>query len=350
MIDCDIHNEVPDLTELYPYLPQHWVDYTEESSFEGPDANDYPEMVSTTVHPDIRDEYFGDGRCNTAARVRLIQDRVLDPLGIAVAVLNNAFRVPSIHSVDLAASMATAVNTWQQEQWLAADSRFRASIIVPSHNPVAAVQEIRRWQDTPGFVQVLLPVRSHVPYGVRNMDLLFEAIADSGLPAAINFGGAPGVPPTGVGWPQTYYEIHAGMAQVFQSQVMSMVYEGLFDRYPQLRIVLLEGGFTWAPSLMWRMNKEWKGLRHNVPWVRNWPADYIRTHFRWSLQPLDAPDDPGQLLEILDMMEADELLMFSTDFPHWQEKEVAAGAPAWMPEDLRRKVCLENPRAFYSLE
>ncbi|NJN84461.1 MAG: hypothetical protein HC802_20730 [Caldilineaceae bacterium] len=48
MIDCDIHNELPSLETLYPYLPDHWRDYCEESAFVGPDANDYPAGAPTT--------------------------------------------------------------------------------------------------------------------------------------------------------------------------------------------------------------------------------------------------------------------------------------------------------------
>lgn len=349
MIDCDIHNEIPALSSLYPYLPEHWVAYCEESAFTGPDADDYPQALAATFHPAYRNLQVDDAVPNTQEQVELVQQHVLDKWGITLGILNPTYRIQSIHSLDLAESMATAVNAWQVKEWMNADSRFKASLVVPSQHPVLAAAEVKRWEGHPGFVQVVLPVRSRMPYGNRNFDPLFAAIQDADLRVAISFGGAPGNPPSGVGWPNTYFEIYAGMAQVFQSQVMSMVYEGVFDRFPGISVVLLEGGFTWVPSLMWRMNKEWKGLRHNVPWVKELPSEYIRRHFRWSMLPLDASPQTSQNKELLDQMGGEDLLMFGTDFPHSHFESTEEIWPPFMGEDTKRKLSLSNPQTFYNL-
>ena len=59
VIDCDLHNELPSLETLYPYLPDHWRAYAEESAFVGPDANDYPAGAATTARQGSRP---ADGR------------------------------------------------------------------------------------------------------------------------------------------------------------------------------------------------------------------------------------------------------------------------------------------------
>ena len=73
-------------------------------------------------------------------------------------------------------------------------------------------------------------------------------------------GGAAGIPPSPSGWFSTYLEEYAGAGQIFQAQVISLVTEGTFDRFPDLRVALIEGGFTWLASVMWRIDKEWRGL------------------------------------------------------------------------------------------
>src|SRR5258708_33597350 len=128
----------------------------------------------------------------------------------------------------------------------------------------------------------------------------------------MHLGGVPGNPPFPSGWPSYYIEEYAGMAQVFQSQLTSIVSEGVLDLFPTLRITLLESGFTWLPAFMWRFDKEWHNLRRLVPWVKRAPSEYIREHVRLTVQPLDAPEDVRQLLEVVDELGSDDMLMYAS--------------------------------------
>lgn len=344
MIDTDIHNNVPSLDTLKPYLESHWVDYTNESAFRGPDANDYPEGAAVTARPEARTAATAPG-----TDLATLQAQLLDPMGIELGILNCAYRVTSVHHPDLAAALATAVNQWQVDHWLSKDDRLRGSIVVPGQIPEMAAREIERWADHPGFVQVVLPVRSLVPYGSRLHDPIYRAATRHDLPVAIQYGGAPGHPSTPAGWAVTYAEEYAGMAQLFQSQVISLITEGAFDRFLTLRVALIEGGFTWMPSLMWRIDKEWKGLRHNIPWVKRAPSEYMREHIRLTTAPLDAPPNPVHLLQIIEQMDSDEMLMFASDYPHWHADAPEALWIDEMPDDLRTKIASENARTFYNL-
>ncbi len=334
-IDCDIHNEIPALETLYPYLPDHWVDYCRESAFNGPDAADYPDSVPTAA----RDE------SSPKPDLAEVQDRALK--GVETGILNCAYRVQSVRNEDLAASLATAVNRWQVEHWLEKEPRLRASIVVPSHNPPLAAREVDRWGDHPGFVQVILPVRAEAPYGNRRYDPIYAAAVKHDLALGIHYGGAPGHPPTPTGWPSYFIEDYANMAQVFQSQVISLVCEGAFERFPSLRAALIEGGFTWLPSLMWRIDTEWKGLRHNTPYVRRRPSEYMRTHLKFTSQPVDAPPNPLHLAQILDQCGAEDLLLYASDYPHRHDSQDVL--LDLLTADQKKKICSENARAFYRL-
>ena len=344
VIDCDIHNVVPGYQALLPYLSDHWRDYVTQTSFKGPVDTAYPPNAPTTARPGSQPAEGPPG-----SSLRLLREQVLDPWNVAVGILTCAYGVESVHNPDAAAAMASAVNDWQVAEWLEQEPRLRASLVVPVQQPEMAAREIDRLGDHPGFVQVYLPVRSRELYGNRIYYPLFEAIVRHDLVVGLHFGGAPGNPPTASGWPSYYIEEYVGMAHVFQSQVLNMIVEGLFDRFPTLRVALLEGGWTWMPSLMWRMDKEWKGLRREVPWNRMLPSEYVRRHMRLSLQPLDAPPDTAQLLETIDQLGSDELLMFSTDYPHYHFDTPEEALPAGLPEPLQRKILFENARAFYRL-
>jgi predicted TIM-barrel fold metal-dependent hydrolase len=187
-------------------------------------------------------------------------------------------------------------------------------------------------------VHAYLPVRSAVPYGNRNYRPLYEAAVRHDLPLCIRFGGAPRTPPTPTGWPSCYIEEYTGMAEVIESQVLCLIAEGVFDYFPTLRVALIEVGFIWLPSRMWRLDKEWKGMRREIPWVKQRPYDIIRQHVRLTVQPLDAPTSRELLLQIIEQMDSDERLMFSTDHPHLHFDAPEAALPGHLPARLRHKI------------
>ena len=343
VIDAALHNRLPSLEMLYPYLPDYWCDYCEESGFPGPDANDYPSGVPLSTRPGLT--LPSENR--PASDLALLREHALDVWNVEYGILTCAYRVQSVHNEDLAAALASAVNDWQIEHWLEPEPRSRCSLIVPSQNPELAVREIERLGGHPGFVQVMLPARSQAPYGNRRYHPIYEAAVRHQLVVGIHYGGAPGLPPTSVGWPSTYLEEYVGMAQVFQAQVLSLVSEGAFDQFPDLRVALIETGVTWMPSLMWRFDKEWRGLRGLTPWVKRPPSAYIREHIRMTLQPIDAPPTAAELLQIVGQLDSEELLMFSTDYPHWCFDSAEEAFPAGLPRTLARKILAENAREFY---
>ena len=139
------------------------------------------------------------------------------------------------------------------------------------------------------------------------------------------------------------------MAGVFATQVTSIVCEGVFDRCPTLKVALIESGFTWLAPHMWRFDKEWKNLRRLVPWVRRAPSEYIREHFRLTVQPLDGPTSTKQLLEVVGQLGSDDMLMYASHFPRVHAADAEERLIQHLPESLARKVRSENARALYGL-
>jgi predicted TIM-barrel fold metal-dependent hydrolase len=332
VIDCDIHTVLPNAEALAPYLSDHWNEYIRTSAFKGALDTAYPPNAPTTRGP---------------ATLEAVRRDVLDAWSVEIGILNCSYAIDSLHNPDTAAAMASAVNDWLIAEWLDKEPRLRASMVVPTRVPDMGAREIERLAGQPGFVQVLLPVRSVAPYGNRRYLPIFKAAARNNLVVSLQIAGAPGNPPTGSGWPSYYIEEYVGMAQVFQTQILNMVVEGVFDRFPNLRVALIEGGWTWLPSLMWRIDKDWKGLRREVPWNTQVPSAYIRERIRLSLQPIDGPPDPKQLLQIVEQLGSDQLLMFSTDYPHWHFDSPDEAVPAGLPAALRQKIMYDNARAFY---
>ena len=345
MIDCDIHNALPRVEALFPYLPAYWREVVAQTAFAGPSDTAYPPNMPLSARPGSQ-LASGDPAGSEPGQLRA---DALDSAGAEIGILNCAYAIDSIHNPYAAAAFAAALNDWQAAEWLAVEPRLRASLLVPPHVPDLAVQEIERLGSHPGFVQVLLPAHSSAPYGNRRYFPIYEAASRHGLVVGIHFGGAPGSAPTPSGWPSYYMEDYANMASIFQSQVLSLVAEGVCEQFPALRVALIEGGFTWMPSLMWRLDKEWKGLRRETPWVKRLPSEVIRAHMRLTTAPLDAPPQMAQLLEVIHQMDSDEMLLYASDYPHWHFSTDETSFAQSLPEPLRAKIMSENARNFYRL-
>ena len=178
---------------------------------------------------------------------------------------------------------------------------------------------------------------------------MFEAAVEHNLPIGVHFGGSGGAPITGVGWPSFYIEDHAGMPTSFDSQVASLVCEGVFEQFPSLKIVLIEGGFGWLPSLMWRLDKAYARLKDEVPHLKRLPSEYIREHFWITTQPIEEPSKPRHFGQLLEQLNMNDRLMFATDYPHWDFDAPDAAIPSTIGEDLLQDILAENAKKLYGL-
>ncbi len=117
----------------------------------------------------------------------------------------------------------------------------------------------------------------------------------------------------------------------------------------RLRIVLAECGWTWLPPLLWRLDKEWKGLQREIPWVTRPPSATLREHVRATVQPLDAPPEPQRLVEVIEQLGSDAFLLHASDFPHPHAATLEATLGGLAPSGLLARVREENPRSVYRL-
>lgn len=345
LVDADVHNYPRDMGDLAPYLTERWRAYAVQSGLKVPAASIYPKVHAAAARRDAWPPGGGPPGSDPA----FARQQLLDEWHIEVALLNPLVAVSSLHNRDLANALMRAVNAWTAHDWCAADSRWRGSIVVNARDPEASAREIAHWAKDGHFVQVLLLVRSHAPYGQREFRPIFHAAVDAGLPVGLHFGGGGDVPITACGWPSYYIEDHTAMSQAFQTQLVSLVCEGVLCELPELRVVLIEGGFAWLPALLWRLDKNWRGLRSEVPWLTQAPSDYVRRQVRATTQPMEEPATPQHLLQILEMIGCDEFLLFATDYPHWDFDAPDRALPAAVAGPLRQKILAGNAAAVYGL-
>jgi hypothetical protein len=251
-------------------------------------------------------------------------------------------------NVEFSAAMATAANEAQAECWVAHEPRLSASICVPYEDGEAARAEIKRCAGRKEFVQVFMLSRTAEALGRRRYWPIYEAAVEAGLPVGIHVFGYSGWAATNSGWPSFYIEEMTEHATSSQALVTSFIMEGVFERYPDLKVVLIESGFGWLPALGWRLDRNWRRMREEVPHVRRAPSEYIREHLWVTTQPMEETETPEHLLDLMNWIGLDRIL-FSSDYPHWDFDDPFMALPPSLTDEQRRRIYAGNAKAVYRL-
>jgi predicted TIM-barrel fold metal-dependent hydrolase len=343
-IDCDLHPAVPATSALLPYLDEYWRDqlvnrHIDRLPFT---LTSHPPNSPLSCRPDWRPAKGLPG-----SDLAVIRRQALDAFGTRLAICNVIHGAVALFNEDMAAALCAAVNDWTAAELLDREPRLRASILVPPHNPALAVAEIERKAPDRRFVQALFLAMGDMLLGRRIYWPIHAAAERLGLAIGMHAGSTYRHAPIGSGWPAHRVEDYVAQSAGFESQLLSFLAEGVFQKFPRLKLVLIESGVTWLPTLLWRTAKTWRGVRPEVPWIDRSPAEIVREHVRLTLQPIDAPSgDPQILARTLDHIGSDRMLLFSTDYPHWHfdgEDVLPDGLP---PESLRR-VLIDNAIETY---
>jgi uncharacterized protein len=349
IIDCDIHPSMKSMADYLPFLSQRWQDHLRTyGAFTREPLTDtlaYPRMA-----PEISraDAWPPDGG-TPGSDLPFMQKQHLDPMNVEMGILIALrSRAPDQRNLQFGAVLATAANDWQKSEWLEKDHRLRGSIIITHDYPEEAVKEIERCAADKSFVQILMPPRSMEPLGRRRYWPIYEAAAKNSLPIALHVGGTSGHPVTSSGWVSYYMEEHHSNVQAMEAFVTSIVLEGVFEAFPDLKIVLVEGGFAWVPPLCWRLDKHWQRLRSEVPHLKMAPSQYVKRNIWYTTQPLDEPERAKDIATLCDWVGYDRIL-FASDYPHWDFDDPRYAFKSRISEKDRSSIMRDNARSVYGL-
>lgn len=343
LIDTDIHEGFGSLKDLVPYLPQPWSDWIAAGAWRG----FAQPFCYTSPGNGNRADVLADDGSPSVSSYEMMREQVLDRYDMTHGVLTGYFYPTMLKmQYDLGTALAAAYNDYVIEHWLAKDPRFIGSIQIFARDPAAAAREIDRMAAHPQMRQVLVPVVDDIAYGDPVYRPIFEAANRHDLRVAFHHTThASG--PYGMGL--TYMERHTLIPVSLMPQVIGLICNGVFDAFPRLRFLILEGGFSWLPHTMWRLDREYRQGRIEVPWIKKLPSQHIRERLRLSTQPTE-DISPAQWGSVIDLMGTDEILVFSTDYPHFDFDDPDQAIPRQLPDDLREKILWKNAAAFYGLD
>ena len=350
LIDCDVRVTWRSTAELLPYLPRVW-----QSRVRG--GRGTPRIQPAFYLPQRgfhKEAATADSKSPPGSDPDTLIRDWIERHAIASAVVGHE-ETPVISTwgdVDYPVALARAHNEWLTDRWLSRDERFLGSIVVATQDPQAAAHEIDRAAAAhKNVVQLTIAAGTRQAYGVPSFRPIFEAAARNDLHVAIRTG-TEGLgtsnPPTSAGWPTWSVEWRACQPQNLAAHLVSLVTEGVFVSFPNLRVILLDGGAAWLPPLLWRLDKNFKSMRAECPWLTELPSEYLLRHVKFSTHRLERPDSPEALWTYLRMMDGEHSLLYASGYPAWDMEEphecqaLTSAAP-----DARRRIAALNARGLF---
>lgn len=343
-IDASVHPFFKSDSDLRAYLREPF----KSRGFPDPDVSWFsppgPKYAPGTENPD------GSHPGSDPAKVGRA---VFDEAGFDYAVLHPMSGAAILPDWHLGTAILSGLNRMLAERWLEGNSyadRYRGTIRVNPNDIDGAVEEIARWKDHPGMVQIGLPLQTQEPYGRPHFKPLWRAAADSGLPVAVHLEMGLGIthPPTPSGVVRSYshHAAYEGMSYIWQ--LLNMIAEGVFQEFSDLRVIWADGAADILTPFIWRMDTFGRPHLEQTPWSPLIPSAYLPDHAYFVNSILDGPGEADFASEWLRMTGKEDMLLFGSSYPDWQ-LATPADLPSTWSDEQRAKVLGGNAAGLFGI-
>lgn len=350
VIDACVHHHWASQQELMEHLPRAWRDYLQPSS-----THTVPVVPSHSFGRISGSKLTDAGTPAGSDRV-LLCAQVLDAQGVDRAVLtyDTGALIPVHPAQFLGTEMIRAANDWCVDRWLdGGDDRLHSLVLIPNQLPEEAAREIRRVGAHPRMVGVLMGANgSGLLCGHSHYYPIYEAAIELGLPVVLEAGGESNIYTlthhTAAGPPVTYAEYRILADQSLTSHLGSLVAQGVFERYPDLKVLVMGAGADWLGSTIARFDFKFDSHGREIPWAPRRPSEYLRRSVRITTHPLDADVEPDKLVGLLRTVDGiEDMLVYGSGYPSW-DTEWVAGVRDALPAEWHEKVFHENAEALFA--
>jgi predicted TIM-barrel fold metal-dependent hydrolase len=267
----------------------------------------------------------------TGSFIAADRSRALDLLGFSSQLVFNTFHNRRLRDwehagdVDFAYGVARAHNRGMIE-FCAGDRRLLSTCYVPlvDFERAAAMAD-----EAIAMGAAALLVASGCPPGHspshRSLDPVWARAQEAGIPVVFHVGGTGDlidasyfqnglpIPPDFHGGEENFRSVdYMGIPHPPAQTLATMVFDGVFDRFPTLRVGVIEQGAVWVPSWIRQMEAAFDAFERHEERLRALelrPTDYVRRQMRFTPYPTE---DVRWIIE----QSAPELCMFSSDYPH----------------------------------
>ena len=247
-----------------------------------------------------------------------------------------------------AVALCRAYNTFMHEEFTKKSPRLKAVALLPLQDPQAAAAELRRAVRELGCVGAMLAADGSHLLGDARFTPIYEEAARLDTMLGVHASGSH-LGGGGLELFPAFVQTHTCSHAFGQMrQLTSIIFEGIPERFPNLRIAFLEAGCGWAPYWIERMDEEYAKRASEAPVLRKKPSDYVRSgniYFSCEADECLLP----QAMKLI----GDNQIVYASDFPHWDGSYPHSIGELREREDLsaaqKAKVLADNARRLYKL-
>jgi hypothetical protein len=210
------------------------------------------------------------------------------------------------------------------------------------------VRTIRQYADNPDVIGFLVTSQRHA--GVHNNAYMrvYAELEERGMP--IGFHAGPSWSDSMTTTMNRFIAVHAmSFVTCNMGHLTNWIVNGIPERFPNLRTIWIESGLAWVPFMMQRLDHEYLMRQSDAPLLTKLPSDYMREMY-YTSQPMEITD-----LDLLEStfraMDAENTLMYSSDWPHWDfdlPGRLFHSLP-FLSDKGRRNILGENARRVFGL-
>jgi predicted TIM-barrel fold metal-dependent hydrolase len=355
VVDSDIHEMIFDVSKFAEYMDDPWKRKVEHLART---TEPLTQGIGGSYEMDVNPSESGEGNPyglekNAFPTKPSRLENFMEMFNTDYVILHGhvSLLFSGISNSDFTNALYSATNDLLLNEWLDQYNGIKATIRVGTQDPQAAVEEIDRVGDEDGFVGIHLPGGSKKMLGDPEVEPIYQVAEEKGLgidvhpsrsnsPWAKDYA-APSVLSTAENLSTTNQQMMA--------QLSSMVFNGIPAKYPDLNFVFMEHGITWIPWLLGRMDKTFERREHAMEWLDTKPSEQVRESFFFGTQPIEDVPGPGALKRIFDMMQAEDLLVYTTDFPHFDFDYPSMLTIPSQSEEEERQIFGENAMEVFDI-
>jgi len=276
------------------------------------------------------------------------KDLDVEKIGDAVAYPSNALAIGLVRELDLASELAKAYNNWAYDFCKESGNRVKYAAVIAPQVIGEAVKETRRAVTEKGAVAVMMPtyVQSGLDLGQPEFDAIYAEAQELDVPVGFHATAQVAVGNTRL---HKYLGVHMTSHPFEQMlSIVSIISNGVLDRFPELRIGFLEAGVGFLPYWMERFDEKYLLRKSEMEPLKLLPSEYIKDHRCYFT--CEGEESP---LPLVIEQFGDECMMYASDYPHWDmEWPHSVSQVVWrkdISDTAKQKILADNAKAFYRL-